>query len=228
MWSAPYAARRPQVAGAALSEFAVSADGTTTIDGLTLRAAVDSRGPVAPLVAPVRGTLARDEYLVLGDNEAGSIDSRCACCSNSYLRCCVLAAAQDTRSVPRAGLPNAQAGARCSRRISWDAPCYACYHPLDSAWFAEGARSHVRGARRGRSRFMRARLTLRRRRQRRRSARSHRFSRQARNRVETTTASLRQPAARLQIPAFPGCGSTIRRSGTRRNRSDPMRKNNRK
>jgi len=63
---------------AAPPEVTIAADGMTRIDGVVVRRAVDVSGPIAPLVAPMEGVaLARDEYVVLGDNEAGSIDSRC-------------------------------------------------------------------------------------------------------------------------------------------------------
>ena len=60
------------------SAVAVSPDGTTTVDGVVVRGAVDPSGRIAPLVTPVRAAaLQSGEYFVLGDNVEGSIDSRC-------------------------------------------------------------------------------------------------------------------------------------------------------
>ena len=52
-------------------------DGAATIDGRRIRSAVAADSPVARFVAPTRFSLAGDAYVVLGDNEAVSVVSRC-------------------------------------------------------------------------------------------------------------------------------------------------------
>ncbi|EOD39479.1 hypothetical protein EMIHUDRAFT_97694 [Emiliania huxleyi CCMP1516] len=58
-------------------EVEVFPDGAATIDGRRIRSAVAADSPVARFVAPTRFSLADDAYVVLGDNEAVSVDSRC-------------------------------------------------------------------------------------------------------------------------------------------------------
>ncbi|KAL1526866.1 hypothetical protein AB1Y20_015557 [Prymnesium parvum] len=66
------------VARAGEQEVGVAADGTTTLDGAEVRGAVDPEGLIASLVTPRRAAaLPPEEYFVLGDNQAVSIDSRC-------------------------------------------------------------------------------------------------------------------------------------------------------